>query len=714
MTRLAGSRDARYHYTGAPSADFTVFSPNGKYFVIVTRKGNLEANTNEYSLLLFQTDSIFSHPNPKTLASFTSSSDREGITDVSWLEDNDTIFFLGEHPGETSQLYSLHCKSGKIEQVSHQERSVIAYAVSSTGDRIALGVENPTANLLDAKALRNGIRVSSEDALQNLIVGRAQTCCQTLLAWDKGGSGTKALAVAHGKVWDYPLDLLLSPNGRYLVVMTDLTDVPDAWGRYSDEDLKRAFSRRPPKGGITFFTRYELIDIETGISRILIDSPIGFTGSEVSWSPDSHSVIVTGVFLPLDVQDPTELAARQARPFPVEVKIPSLETVKVTDHDMKMIGWDLSKTLLKFRPRPDQNAPLEYYRKAGSQWEKVASISDSSAISDLPVISVEQDLNLPPRVIAKDPKTDRKAIVLKLNPQFDELTFGKVEQVKWIAGGGKEVMGGLYLPPDYQPGKRYPLVIQTHGFDPHGFWADGPFSSGFAAQPLANKQIVVLQIPDNHESRSTPAEALLMMQTYEHAIDFLDARGLIDRTRVGIIGFSRTSLYIKYMLTHSTYHLAAASVSDGVDTGYFQYVEGETSIGLSADADSVIGAPPFGEGLALWLKRSPGFLLDKVSTPVRILAHGGFEAGGILTEWEWFAGLTRLGKPVELIYLPEGTHILQKPAERLISQQGNVDWFCFWLKGEEDTDPSKVDQYSSWRELRERLAREANHSVQSN
>jgi len=29
-----------------------------------------------------------------------------------------------------------------------------------------------------------------------------------------------------------------------------------------------------------------------------------------------------------------------------------------------------------------------------------------------------------------------------------------------------------------------------------------------------------------------------------------------------------------------------------------------------------------------------------------------------------------------------------------------VDWFCFWLKGEEDPDPAKAEQYKRWRELR--------------
>ena len=72
----------------------------------------------------------------------------------------------------------------------------------------------------------------------------------------------------------------------------------------------------------------------------------------------------------------------------------------------------------------------------------------------------------------------------------------------------------------------------------------------------------------------------------------------------------------------------------------------------------------------------------------------------VLLDWEWFAALTRLGKPVEMIMLEDGEHIMQKPWDRIVSQHGNVDWFCFWLKAEEDPDPAKSDQYTRWRELR--------------
>jgi|SRR5215469_11771759 len=37
---------------------------------------------------------------------------------------------------------------------------------------------------------------------------------------------------------------------------------------------------------------------------------------------------------------------------------------------------------------------------------------------------------------------------------------------------------------------------------------------------------------------------------------------------------------------------------------------------------------------------------------------------------------------VDFLYLPNASHLLVKPWERMTWQQGNVDWFCFWLKGE--------------------------------
>ncbi len=200
-----------------------------------------------------------------------------------------------------------------------------------------------------------------------------------------------------------------------------------------------------------------------------------------------------------------------------------------------------------------------------------------------------------------------------------------------------------------------------------------------------------------HKEVDTPKEIERYVSAYEGAIDYLDEKGLIDRHRVGIIGFSRTCLYVKYALTHSTYRFAAASVTDGIDGGYFQYIAFNASVNLPREFEGFNGGPPFGQGLGSWKERSPGFNVDKIRTPLRIMAEN---TSVILFEWEWFATLRRLGKPVEMVITQDGSHELQRPWERMISLQGNVDWFRFWLKGEEDPDPAKAEQYARWRELR--------------
>ena len=197
---------------------------------------------------------------------------------------------------------------------------------------------------------------------------------------------------------------------------------------------------------------------------------------------------------------------------------------------------------------------------------------------------------------------------------------------------------------------------------------------------------------------ATEPEAAWRVSAYEGAIDYLDGRGLIDRSRVGIMGFSRTCWYVKYALTHSAFHYAAASVADGFDMGYFAYVSMANRAYPDNEMDQIMGATPVGEGLQTWFQHSPGFSIDRVpeSTPLRIVASYPLD---VFAEWEWFSMMKRLGKPVDMVVFLDGVHLLEKPWNRLISQGGNVDWFDFWLNGHEDPDPAKAEQYKRWREL---------------
>jgi hypothetical protein len=185
------------------------------------------------------------------------------------------------------------------------------------------------------------------------------------------------------------------------------------------------------------------------------------------------------------------------------------------------------------------------------------------------------------------------------------------------------------------------------------------------------------------------------MAAYEGAIDELDRRGWIDPTRVGIIGFSRTVYHVGYALTHSRYRFRAATLADGMDGGYFQYI---LAAYISPDSYLVNGGRPLGEHLSSWFANAPGFNTERVETAVRIEGYGSI---AYLTAWEWYRRLAEQKKPVELIFLPDAKHLLVKPWERLTSQEGNVNWYVFWLKGEENDGGGKPPEYERWRKLRD-------------
>ena len=109
---------------------------------------------------------------------------------------------------------------------------------------------------------------------------------------------------------------------------------------------------------------------------------------------------------------------------------------------------------------------------------------------------------------------------------------------------------------------------------------------------------------------------------------------------------------------------------------------------------------PWGKGLTQWMERSPLFNIDRISCPIRIEAYG---LTSLLGMWPWYSLLKEREMPVDLVLLPDASHQVVKPWERLVSQQGNVDWFAFWLTGKEDPSAAKAAQYGRWHRFQSAL-----------
>jgi hypothetical protein len=731
MSRIVSQHDLGY----AP----VKFSPDGRNFAVITERGVLDQNLVEDSIWIWKSDEILhfiqsggqlAPPPPRPLIQMAGPKGPV-ILGLRWMDDSSGVVFLGISHGGNAQLFEADVTTKTLKVLTPDDQDVIgfdirngnlAYTVKSAdlvsipqskGKRPAFVTgKNLTdmvfpldryperardqSNYCDLWAVIGGKRFRVENELTH----EAVHLYQWRLSYDTGGV------------------FALSPDSHSLAAFEAVETVPESWGQYQQ---KPGLPPRPFVSGkqdlhafddLRYVKSYILIDLLTGSFKPLVNAPEGsFQGwydfRAPRWSADGQTILLPNTFLPLDVADANTQSQRRQRPC---VSVLDLSTRKLDcllplkseaegAEDIRGGGFDPSdskRIILQY----DKTAVI--FRKSGDGfWEQVGPEQSEPNRAKTPIaVDVKQGLNEPPVLVARDWETTEARAFWDPNPQLKDINLGEVSVLHWKDRAGHRWEAGLVKPPNFVSGKRYPLVIQTHGFWKDSFLTYGSLSTAFAARELAAAGIIVLQMPDSLDGVvSTPREAPRHIAGFESAVEKLAADGLIDPQKVGLVGFSRTCYYAMQALTTSKLHFAAADITDGITYSYWGYLI-SVDHGSAPDADSVVGARPFGSGLNLWRARSPGFNLDKVDAPLLIVAQG---AEGIFYQWGEYSGLRYLKKPVELLDLGGDNyeHLLTNPQKRLASQGSTVDWFRFWLKGEEDPDPAKTEQYARWRELRD-------------
>lgn len=719
---------------GPPDAQAVRFAPDGRHFAVWSERGRLDDNTVEDTLRVYTTKDITRvlrggtldrQPlSPRTLS-------RTGnvgpvIADWRWLSDSKGIAFLEGAPHGCKRLYLYRLASASVVALADENECVGVYDVrdaqhyaysseiqsSTTG-----GVGRPDGtsftvgtgrSLFDLLFPGHDSRYHPPDTRLHAVVdGRRVEVVRDGVPFvrkSEGASGNQ--------------DLVLSPDGRALVTALQIPVVTAEWQALYPPPFRTAPYRIQAGKPANQFVG---IDLERGTVRPLVNAPTADSGGwwlkgdatlqAPSWSRDGAAILLPSTYVPSDNAAPS-------RPCVAVIEIASghvscVQRFEEPDDPVRerafhhilgagFVDGDASKIAIRFGHADGSQVTVQYRRLNNMTWKasrsrnKIASEQSVAASSGGLRVSVRQSANDPPTLMAE--LSGRARVIWDPNPQLGGVTLGRVITYTWKDEYGRDWTGGLYLPSESRSGKRLPLVIQTHGFDAHEFAPSGWRPSSFAARALQAAGMVVLQVRENC-ALSRPDEALCAMTGYEAGARQLIADGIADPDRIGIVGFSRTCFYAMEMLTKGSLSIAAASITDGLMLTYTQYIltEGLLDNGVASGSDAVIGAQPFGSGLQQWLARSPGFNLHKIKTPLLVVGEG---AESVMQMWEPYAGLRYLGKPVDLIMLNTQEHILTNPQVKLASQGGTVDWFRFWLKGEEDRSPEKAEQYRRWLALR--------------
>jgi dipeptidyl aminopeptidase/acylaminoacyl peptidase len=282
----------------------------------------------------------------------------------------------------------------------------------------------------------------------------------------------------------------------------------------------------------------------------------------------------------------------------------------------------------------------------------------------------------------------------------------------WKDAQGRPWEGGLMVPAGFDSGRRYPLVIQTYGYSPARFYLDGAnardgYTSGFAGRAFMRENILVLALPIRAKSGWPEGDAdaiRAFMDGVNAAIEALVGEGIVDRERIGIMGWSATGERVLNQLTFSDAPIRSASIMDGdANTIFSMAVTYGANDGILARKERTNEGPPFGASMERWVRNDPALHTDCVKAVVRIETYGPW----VLNNWDIYALLRRQYKATEMVVIPGGTHGLLTPSDRMISLQGNVDWHRFWLADGErtqamlwgETEATLKAQYARWHQM---------------
>jgi dipeptidyl aminopeptidase/acylaminoacyl peptidase len=288
-----------------------------------------------------------------------------------------------------------------------------------------------------------------------------------------------------------------------------------------------------------------------------------------------------------------------------------------------------------------------------------------------------------PDLWASGPTFSDAAKLSNANPQQSRYRWASVELVHWRSGDGVELKGLLYKPDNFDPTRKYPMLVYFYERLSDNLYSYVPPSGRNVINPLvyASNGYLVFE-PDIVYTTGEPGPSAV--KSVVPGVNSLIARGFVDPNAIGLQGQSWGGYQTAYIITQTPMFRAAmagapvanmTSAYGGIrwQSGLaraFQYEHGQSRIG-----GSIWQAP------LRYLENSPLFQADRITTPLFIMSNDNDGAVPWYQGIELFVALRRLGKEVYLINYNGDEHNPTKRANQIDVAIRMQQFFDHFLKG---------------------------------
>jgi len=270
------------------------------------------------------------------------------------------------------------------------------------------------------------------------------------------------------------------------------------------------------------------------------------------------------------------------------------------------------------------------------------------------------------------------------NPQVAGFSLGEAEEVTWKSKDGRMVGGVLIKPVGYQPGTKYPLIVAIHG-GPAAADVLG-FNGGYGAQIYAGAGYAVL-MPNYRGSTNYGEKHRIEIagdyftKGYDDimtGVDHLIAQGIVDGSKLGVLGWSAGGHWSNWILTH-TDRFKAVSTGAGTMNWTSMYAQSDVQRNRQYYMGNKL---PYDDFEGYW-RQSPLKYIKNAKTPTMIHVVDGDPRVPRPQSEELHMALKRLGVPSEFFVYPGNTHGIPDPRNQYVKSMAEFTWMEKWVRGKD-------------------------------